>query len=244
MTMLKKLSFLISMPFMAALLIILIVVLALATFVESAYGTQTAWAVVYGTHWFELLMLLIGINLVGVMVTNKLFRKKKIIVLLFHLAFIVILLGAAVTRFISYEGNMHIREQTASDVMLSNKATIDVVLEANGDRVSSSRKVMLTGLTPKNYHMSASVGGEKVKIRSREYLPSVVEQYVESPGGEPYLQIMIVANRQTTAGIPAGEIREADDDLGQFRADAIVSLLAVLNGGQIVLGEILSLCHD
>jgi cytochrome c biogenesis protein ResB len=127
--MLKKFSFLVSMPFMAVLMIILIVVLALATFVESAYTTQTAWAVVYGTHWFEFLLLLIGVNLVGVMVKQKFFRRKKIVVLLFHLAFILILLGAAITRFISYEGNMHIRENSASNIMLSDNAYIDVELE-------------------------------------------------------------------------------------------------------------------
>ena len=188
--MLKKLSFIVSMPFMAVLMIFLIVVLALATFVESAYTTQTAWAVVYGTHWFELLMLLIGINLVGVMVKQKLFRRKKIVVLLFHLAFVLILLGASITRFISYEGNMHIREQAASNVMLSNNAYIDVELEANGETSSHARKVMLTDLTPKDFSMSASVGGEKVKIKSTEYLSSAVEQYISAPGGEPYMQLI------------------------------------------------------
>jgi len=36
--MLKKLSFIVSMPFMAVLLVFMIVVLALATFMESSYG--------------------------------------------------------------------------------------------------------------------------------------------------------------------------------------------------------------
>ncbi|MCD4710681.1 MAG: cytochrome c biogenesis protein ResB, partial [Bacteroidales bacterium] len=206
--MLKKFSFLVSMPFMAVLMIILIVVLAVATFVESAYTTQTAWAVIYGTHWFELLMLLIGINLVGVMVKNRFFRRKKIVVLLFHLAFILILLGASITRFISYEGNMHIRENAASNIMLSDNAYIDVVLEVNGETSSHSREVMLTELTPNDFRMSASVGGEKIKIRSTEYMTSVMEQYIASPGGEPYLQVMLVTDRQTSAGIPSGTIRE------------------------------------
>ncbi|MCK4879456.1 MAG: cytochrome c biogenesis protein CcsA [Bacteroidales bacterium] len=206
--MLKKLSFLVSMPFMAVLMIFLIVVLALATFVESAYNTQTAGAVVYGTHWFELLMLLIGINLVGVMVKQKLFRRKKIVVLLFHLAFILILLGASITRFISYEGNMHIRENAASNLMLSDNAYIDVVLEANGETSGYSREVILTDLTPHDYRMSASVGGEKIKIKSTEYMTSVMEQYSASPGGEPYLQVMLVTDRQTSAGIPSGTIQE------------------------------------
>jgi len=206
---------------MAILLIILIVVLALATFVESAYSTQTAWAVIYGTHWFELLMLLIGINLVGVLVKQKLFRRKKIVVALFHLAFILILIGASVTRFISYEGNMHIRENAASDVMLSNNAYIDVVLEANGETAQHAKEVMLTDLTPKNYRMSTRVGGEKVKIRSMEYLSDAIEQYISAPGGEPYMQLMLVSDRQTTVGLPAGALQEVNGmTLGLNREDS------------------------
>jgi cytochrome c-type biogenesis protein CcsB len=204
MKMLKKLSFLVSMPFMAVLLVVLIVVLALATFVESAYGVQTSWAIFYGTHWFELLLLLVGINIVGVMVKLNFFKRKKIVVLLFHLAFVLILLGAAITRFISYEGSMHIRENTTSNVILSSKAYMDVVLEANGEVKEHSKEVKLTSLTPRDYRMSTSIGGEKVKIKSVEYLTNVVEQFVSSPGGIPYLQIMLVSDRQTSVGIPSG----------------------------------------
>ena len=79
------------MSFMGVLLILLIVILALATFIESAYDTSTAWAVVYGTHWFEVLMLLISVNIVGVMVKYKFFSRNKLVVLVFHLAFLMIL---------------------------------------------------------------------------------------------------------------------------------------------------------
>ncbi len=232
----KKLSFLVTMPFMAVLMIVLIVVLALATFVESAYSTQTAWAVVYGTRWFELLMLLIGINLLGVMVKQKLFRRKKIVVLLFHLAFILILLGASITRFISYEGNMHIRENTASDIMLSDNAYVDVYLEAQGESSAFSKEVMITELTPKDLRMSASVGGEKVRIKSTEYLSSVVEQYIEAPGGEPYLQLMLVSDRQTSAGLPSGAIREINGTtIGFNRADSEAMINFYSQGEEILM---------
>jgi cytochrome c-type biogenesis protein CcsB len=224
--MLKKLSFLISMPFMAVLLIILIVVLALATFVESAYSTQTAWALVYGTHWFELILLLIGVNLVGVMIKQKFFRRKKIVVLLFHLAFILILIGASITRFVSYEGNMHIRENGVSDVMLSNNAYIDVILEANGETTRHFRKVMLTDLTQRDYHMTAVLGGEKVKIRSTEYMSNAVEQYVPSPGGVPYLQLMFVTDRQNSTGIPSGTIQQV---LGMTIGFNVADTAALIN---------------
>ncbi len=233
--MLKKLSFLVSMPFMAVLMIILIVVLALATFVESAYSTQTASAVVYGTHWFELLMLLIGINLVGVMVKQKFFRRKKIVVLLFHLSFILILLGASVTRFISYEGNMHIRENQSSNVMLSNNAYIDVVLESRGETSSFTRKVMLTDLTQKDFHLGARVGGEKVKIKSTEYLSSIVEQYIASPGGDPYIQIMLVTERQTSVGIPSGTTQEVNGMSIGFNLEDTSAMINFYSQGEMIL---------
>ena len=223
------------MPFMAVLMIVLIVVLALATFVESAYSTQTAWAVVYGTHWFELLMLLIGFNLVGVMVKQKFFRKKKIVVLLFHLSFILILLGASITRFISYEGNMHIRENQSSNVMLSNNAYIDVVLEANGETSTSSRKVMLTDLTQKDYRMSTHVGGEKVKILSKEYLSSAIEQYVATPGGEPYIQLMLVSERQTTVGIPSGSTQDVNGMTIGFNLEDASAMINFYAQGERIL---------
>jgi cytochrome c-type biogenesis protein CcsB len=196
------------MPFMGVLLILFIVILALATFVESAYGTQTAWAVVYGTHWFELLLLVIGINIVGAMIKQKFFRRKKIVVFIFHLAFVVILVGAAITRFISYEGNMHIRENAASNSILSNNAYIDVTLEASGEHVERSNEVMLTELTPRDYRMSAKLAGEKVKIKSTGYMSDAMEQYVASPGGEPYLQVMLVTENQTSVGIASGTTRQ------------------------------------
>lgn len=180
--MLKRLSFLISMPFMGVLMILLIVVLALATFVESAFDTQTAWAVVYGTHWFEILLLLIGINLVGVLVRLKFFSRKKIVVFVFHIAFILILAGAFITRFISYEGIMHIRENATSSMLLSNNAYIHVELESEGEIVERSKEVRLTELTPRDYRMSSRIGGERVKIRSVDYLANAMEQYIAIPG--------------------------------------------------------------
>ena len=220
------------MPFMAILLVVMIVVLALATFMESSYGVQTAWAVFYGTHWFEVLMLLIGINVVGVMVKLNFFRRKKIVVLLFHLSFVLILVGAAITRFISYEGNMHIRENTTSNTILSSAAYMDVVLEAKGEVKEQSKEVKLTQLTPRGFRMSTNVGGEKVRIKSVEYLNSVVEQYVPSPGGIPYIQIMLVSDRQTSVGIPSGSSAVAMGMKIGFNLDDSTAVVRLYSEGE------------
>ncbi len=234
--MLKKLSFLISMPFMAVLMIVFIVVLALATFMESAYDTQTAYAVFYGSHWFELLLLVIGINLVGVVVKQKLYKRKKIVVFLFHMAFIIILLGAAITRFISYEGNMHIRENMSSNTILSSSAYIDIALESKGESVETSKEVRLTDFTPRDYRMSTRIGGEKVKVKSTEYMSNATEQYMASPGGSPYLQLMIVTDRQNTVGIPSGRTQEVMGmRVALNNADTTAMLNFISEGEQVFL---------
>ncbi len=229
--MLKRFSFLISMSFMGVLLILLIVVLALATFIESAYDTATAWAVVYGTHWFELLLLLIAINIAGAMVRYKLFHRKKLVVLVFHLSFLLILAGASITRFISYEGVMHIREGATSSTMLSDNGFIHVALEAGGEQVEQSKEVMISELTPGDFKMRARVGGEKVKIRSTGYMASVVEQYMAAPGGEPYLQVVMVSNRQTSVGLASGETRNVMGLDISFNSDDTTAVLRLVSEG-------------
>ncbi len=220
------------MPFMAVLMIMMIVVLALATFVESAYGTQVAWALVYGTHWFEMLFFLVALNLVGVLFRQKLFHRKKIIVFLFHIAFILILAGAAITRFISFEGNMHIRENDLSNSMLSDNAFLDVLLFSGGDTVSSGKEVMLTELTPRSYRMRTHVGGDRVKIRSTGYLSNAMEQYVASPGGVPFLQVMLVTEQQSSVGIPSGSTARALGMRVSFNAEDTTAMLRFRSEGE------------
>jgi cytochrome c-type biogenesis protein CcsB len=233
--MLKKLSFFISMSFMGVLLVLLIVVLALATFVESSYDTATAWALVYGTHWFEILLLLIAINIVGVMFKQKFFNRKKIVVLIFHLAFLLILAGASITRFISYEGTMHIREREMSNIMLSNNAFMQVILESGGEKVEDLKEVRLSELTPGNYRMHARIGGEKVKIRSTGYMANAMEQYVAAPGGEPYLQVVLVSDRQTSVGLPSGALRNAMGMDISFNSEDTTAVLRFVSQGEEIV---------
>ncbi|RPI44833.1 MAG: hypothetical protein EHM46_02395, partial [Bacteroidetes bacterium] len=233
--MMKRLSFLFSMSTMGVLLVVLIVVLALSTFVESAYSPQTAWAVSYGTRWFEILLILIAVNMAGVMITHKFYLRKKLTVFVFHIAFLLILGGAAITRFISYEGLMHIRENSASSVMLSDNGYVDVMLEMNGDRVEKSQDVMLSELTPRDFRMKASVGGQKVRIRSTGYISNAVEQYMPSPGGEPYIQLIAVAGQQVSAGIPSGSTRNVMGMDISFNSPDTSAIFRIVSDGNEVM---------
>ena len=94
--------FLTSMPFMAFLLLALGFAMGIATFIESSYGTPAARSLVYSTRWFELLWGLFALNLVNNLIKYKFFTRKRFTLGLFHISFLVILLGAAITRWYSY----------------------------------------------------------------------------------------------------------------------------------------------
>ena len=101
------------------LLVIYALLLAAATFIEKGYGTVTARSLIYNNYAFYLLQLLMVVNFVAVAIkqlNNK--KNKKLGMLTFHFAFIVILIGAWVTATFSSEGIIHLREGESTSTML------------------------------------------------------------------------------------------------------------------------------
>ena len=68
------------------------VVIAAATIVESASGTDAAHTYIYDAPWFYVLWGIIAVSGIWLVVRNKLWRNMPVTLL--HMAFIVILLGA------------------------------------------------------------------------------------------------------------------------------------------------------
>ncbi len=202
----KRLSFLTGMPFFGILVLVLIVAMALATFVESAQGTNAAWALIYDTWWFELLFFLVLINLMGNIIRYKLYRRSKITVGVFHVAFILIIIGAGITRYFSEEGMMHIREGSMSGTIISNETYMDVLVSAGENEITVAEKVRLSSLTPGKFRWRGDLDGKKIRIRSTDYISNASAQYVAAPDGDPYVQLVILAGSQITAGIASGEV--------------------------------------
>ncbi|DAB38110.1 MAG TPA: cytochrome C biogenesis protein, partial [Sulfuricurvum kujiense] len=100
-------------------MLVFAVTIGYATFIENDYGSMTAKADVYNARWFEILLALLAINLTLNIINFKMARKGKWLVFIFHVAFLIILVGAALTRYMGYEGVMHIREGESSDFILS-----------------------------------------------------------------------------------------------------------------------------
>ena len=127
-------SFLISMKLMVTLILMFAAASGVATFIENDHGINTSWALVYSTRWFEAIQVLLAISIVGNIFKYKMIQVKKIPVLIFHISFLVILIGSAITRYYGYEGVMHIRENKIENRMLSSDALLQISAQKDGHK--------------------------------------------------------------------------------------------------------------
>ncbi|MGF7140545.1 cytochrome c biogenesis protein [Roseimarinus sediminis] len=104
-------------PLTFVLLIITTVAIILGTFIEAATSTANARQLVYNATWFEVVLALLTINITGSMFYHRAFSWKKITVPLFHLSFVLVMIGAMFTRYTGVEGSVYIREGEKSNVV-------------------------------------------------------------------------------------------------------------------------------
>ncbi len=105
---------------MALGLFVFLSAIAIATFIESSEDTQAAKLWIYNAKWFELLLAFLSVNLIANIFRYQMWKREKIALLLFHVSFIVIIIGAWITRYVSYEGIMTIREGQASNTVYTS----------------------------------------------------------------------------------------------------------------------------
>ena len=90
------------------LVIFLVIAIAVATVLENRYGTHYALQHVYGAWWFVFLWAMLALAGCWLMYKRKMWKQPS--VMLLHLSFLVILLGALATYLTSHQGMIHLRE--------------------------------------------------------------------------------------------------------------------------------------
>ncbi|WP_372773820.1 cytochrome c biogenesis protein CcsA [Mangrovibacterium sp.] len=190
----KKLSaVLFSMLTTSCLFVIFAIAIGYATFIENDYGTQTAQILIYDAIWFEVFLALTGINLIGGLFYYKAFKLKRWSMVLFHLAFIVMLVGAAITRFYSYEGTMHIREGDSSNIMVTTQAYIRLeATDKAGEEITKEWPVSLSPYTYANFSKSVFIDGLEVVLEIDDFIPNGIESVVADETGGPVVELIVL----------------------------------------------------
>ena len=198
----KILKFLFSTKFMLVLLILFPIAMGVGTFLESWYSTDAARIWIYNAWWFELLMLLLMVNFMGNIKKYNLLSKEKLSVLILHLSFIFILLGAFVTRYIGDEGVMPIRENNVSNTYLSEKTYLTVFVDGTEDGVPQRKTLksylLLSEHVNNDFTINDDFYSKDFSISYNDYKENVTEGLVLDPSGERYIKLVeaLDGNRQ------------------------------------------------
>ncbi|ECQ0491011.1 cytochrome C biogenesis protein [Campylobacter jejuni] len=164
---------------------------ALATFIESAYGTPTAWAMVYDTFWFEYIQLLLGINLLCGMFRYKMFGLKKLPLMIFHISFLFILVGSAMTRYAGFEGILPIREHTQNSLIESSKTSLRISAIKDGERYSAVNDRYIGNLPFANsFKLKLNLGDDQAVLKYKDLILNAHYTYKENNNSDPLLVLM------------------------------------------------------
>lgn len=199
--MLKKLaSFFFSTRLTATLFLVFATSMAVGTFLDASADTSpTPYTneLIYHAWWFELIMVVFVINFTGNIFRFRLYKKEKWATLTLHLSFILILVGAFVTRYIGYEGRMSIREGATENTFLSSETYLNVFID--GDyivdgvqmrRNLSSKKLRLSERLNNDFSIKTDYNNQQVTIKFKDFIANAKDGLILSEDGEEYLKIV------------------------------------------------------
>ena len=195
----KILSFLGSIFFstrlMALLFISFAIAMATGTFIESKYNTDTARIMVYNAWWFEAIMFFFVVNFIGNIKRYQLWKKEKWATLILHLSFILILVGAFITRYISHEGMMPIREGETANEFYSDKTFLTVIVDGiyQGEMKRKSpheMPLLLSPATNNDFSIESKFDKTDYKIEYQNFIMGATEEIVKDENGIQFLKMV------------------------------------------------------
>ena len=190
----KIISFFSSTRLMAVLFLVFALAMGIGTFIEDAYNTDTARIYIYNAKWFEAIMLLFVINFFGNIKRYQLHKKEKWATLLLHLSFIFIIIGAFVTRYISFEGMMPIREGATESRFYSDKTYLTVFVDGQHQgemrRRTFEEQLLLSPVANNNFTISEKFSDIPFEIEYKDFKIGAKETIVEDPKGIHYLKMV------------------------------------------------------
>lgn len=188
---------------MGILFLLFAVAMAVATFIENDFGSTAAYSMVYGTRWFELILLLLSVNLIGQLITLRFFKRDKLSVSFFHLAFVLMIIGAGITRYFGWEGTIHIREGEEQNMCFSNGKFISYVIKDNKGNVLArqSEKYSMTSVSADNYKKRLTINNKSYDLVLAKIIPNATEELTESPQGSPVISLLVTRDMMSNETI-------------------------------------------
>ncbi|MGB5661696.1 cytochrome c biogenesis protein CcsA [Eudoraea sp.] len=192
--------------------------IGVATFIENDFGTSAAQKVVYKAWWFELLLILFSITIIVNIIKFRMVQQRKWPLLLFHGAIIIIIIGAGITRYLGFEGIMHIRENDSAESFISSNTFLKFRVTAENQTYEFDEPVLFASLGNNNWEESYLIGSDLINVRVKDFIPNPKKSLSESIDGIPTLQLVIGGlNGREEYYISLGETKRIGNVIYNFK---------------------------
>lgn len=170
--------------------------MALATFVEDKFDTVTAKLLVYNSKWFEFIILLLALNFIGHLGRYRLLSMKKAPGLIIHLSFILMIIGAGITRYTGYEGMMHIREGEASDIIYISEPYFQVKAIYNNNEVQYEEPFYTSPYLDNSLNIKINIPEKgNIVVAGGRFIPNSIEKITENvDGGKNIIELQYMSD--------------------------------------------------
>ena len=235
----RYIKFLFSPVMMGVLLAVFAIAMAVATFLENDFGSSAAYSIVYNSKWFELILLLLATNLIGQVFIFKLLKKEKLTIALFHISFLIMIIGAGITRYFGWEGSIHIREGEEQRQCFSNEKYIGYsIIDKNGNIVENfSEKYSMTSISADNFKKTINIDGVKYDLILAKIIPNASEVVSDSPEGVPIISLLITKNMMSreTLTIKQGETKTSNGITFSFASPQPADVNITVDSGKFFI---------
>ncbi len=230
-------NFFLSSKATVVLLALITIAMAAATFIEDSYDTVSAKYLVYNTLWFELLFVLLIINLFGHIKTYNLLSKKKIGGLMFHLAFIIMIIGAAITRYFGFEGSMHIRSGESSNIIYSAENYLMISYNDGKNDYKYNFPVNIGAFSDNSFKLSIPNGDKgDIEIKYKHIIYNAIEKLEENiDGGENMIELATLSpSGMQTVLIKEGQITDLGNNKIAFNTEKDVNAIRIVEKDGVI----------
>lgn len=208
---------------MGVIMIVLAFAVGFATVVEKKFGVEASWGLVYGAWWFNFLWLLLSLNLLVALFTRSRFSRARVGVFLFHLAFLVIIVGAAITRFTGTAGVLHLREGIPMQSYVSEEPYLQVADSAGN--ILFEQQLNFGKYSNNRFKQQLRTSYGPFSLRLVRVIPHATPMLVHDANGKIVVKLVIATQSgRYSRCIAAGEVVKLDGITVGFGSTAPTSV--------------------
>ena len=191
--------FLISLKLAVLTFILLAILTAVGTFVESRYDQEIANTLVYSSFWMSFVMILLALNLTMVLIDRWPWKKRQIPFILAHFGILTLMLGFVFTNHLGVDASLQFNEGESTSLISLPEMEIQLYASYDGERFSLlyQKDVDFFRIKPSK-EKPFVIGVDSQRFQVQQYFPYAIGNQKLKPiekGGAPALRFHLSGSR-------------------------------------------------